>query len=224
MNSFILKILGIVLMVLDHVYTYLPDITIWFGYLGKLSAPIFFFLIVEGFIHTRSRNKYMLRLLAFGVFMLGIDYILGINNNIFLSLGVSVALLNSIDYGKRTKNYIGSIALSLILSFLMVFTEASIYGLGMVLIFYFLREKRIWMYIAYILLGLAQILLVINTPDLSKQLFLFDYQWMMIFSLPFFIFYNGQKGLSNGFTKWLFYIFYPLHLIIIVGITKMIGV
>ncbi|MDZ5010642.1 conjugal transfer protein TraX, partial [Clostridium perfringens] len=44
LNSFTLKVISIITMLMDHIYTYLNgiyDIPIWFGYLGKLSAPIF---------------------------------------------------------------------------------------------------------------------------------------------------------------------------------------
>lgn len=37
-----------------------------------------------------------------------------------------------------------------------------------------------------------------------------NYQWMMIFSLPFFLFYNQKRGKK---IKWLFYIYYPIHII-----------
>lgn len=39
-----------------------------------------------------------------------------------------------------------------------------------------------------------------------------DYQWMMIAALPFMLLYNGKKGIG---LKYLFYIFYPLHLAIL---------
>ena len=47
LSSFQLKIIAILFMTLDHIYTYLNgvsgiEIPIWFGYLGKVSAPIFF--------------------------------------------------------------------------------------------------------------------------------------------------------------------------------------
>ena len=77
-----LKIIAMILMVLDHVYTYIGlttgiKIPIWFGYLGKLSAPIFCYLIVEGFFHTRSRKNYLKRLFSMGVLMIGVDLLLG---------------------------------------------------------------------------------------------------------------------------------------------------
>ena len=42
-----------------------------------------------------------------------------------------------------------------------------------------------------------------------EQLFMENYQWMMIFAVPFFKLYNGAKG--RGY-KYLFYVFYPVHI------------
>lgn len=48
---------------------------------------------------------------------------------------------------------------------------------------------------------------------LYQHLFGFaDYQWMMIFALPLILLYNGKKGIG---LKYLFYIFYPLHIVIL---------
>lgn len=92
-------------MAMDHIYTYLGGalnggVPIWFGYLGKLAAPIFFYLIIEGFYHTRSRVKYMQRIFGMGFVMVGVDLFLGIHNNSFLSLGLGLAMMFSIEYAK----------------------------------------------------------------------------------------------------------------------------
>lgn len=52
------------------------------------------------------------------------------------------------------------------------------------------------------------------TPFYSGNIsMLYDnYQWMMVFSLPFILLYNRKKGIN---LKYLFYIFYPVHMIIL---------
>ncbi|KUP34388.1 conjugal transfer protein TraX [Bacillus halotolerans] len=221
MNSFVLKLLAIIFMVFDHVYTYIPKYPIWFGYVGKLAAPIFFFMIVEGFIYTRNRKKYIIRLFGFAIIMVALDYILKIPNNIFLSLGCGIVLLTVLDYGKRTKKYALSTIAAIVIGILMLFTEASLYGLGMVLIFYFLREKKGLKIITYILFSLFFLLTNLGALDLFNQLFLYDYQWMMVFAFPFFLLYNGKKGYSSTFMKWAFYVFYSLHLTVIILIKEL---
>ena len=230
LDSFTLKIIAIITMLLDHIYTYMipagVDVPIWFGYLGKLSAPIFFYLIVEGFFHTRNRKKYLSRLAIFGVAMIGVDIIFGIHNNIFLSLTLSILILMIIDFAKNSEKtimWIPAIVGVVILGALYIFTEASLYGLGMTLIFYIFREKKMTMALIYVGFSLLPVFSVIGMPEAYEQLFLFDYQWMMVFSIILILMYNGKLGIKNIFTKWMFYIFYPVHLIIVSLIAKMIA-
>lgn len=229
LSSFQLKVFAMIFMVMDHLYTYLNlkggiDIPIWFGYIGKISAPIFFYLIVEGFFHTRNRKKYMVRLFSFGVLMVGFDLLLGINNNIFLSLGLSVALMTAIEFGKKSERYGLSSVLAIGIGLLGMLTEASIYGVIMTLIFYFLREKKGWMVFTFILCSILPVFGAISMGSyFLESIFIWDYQWMMILSIPFILLYSGELGLKNKFTKWMFYLFYPLHLIVIILLSKYIG-
>lgn len=230
-SNFTLKIMAIIFMTMDHIYTYINNldninIPIWFGYLGKLAAPIFFYLIVEGFFHTRSRKNYMKRLFSMGILMIGIDLILGIHNNIFLSLGLGVAIMSSIEYcktqEKSSKGFFKGILASILFAILALFTEASLYGVAMILIFYFLREMKTIMAICYVIFSLYWLTPFIG-PQFKEAAFMWDYQWMMVFAIIPILFYNGKRGFSNKFVTWLFYFFYPIHLVIIVGLSKLLA-
>lgn len=230
-SNFTLKIMAIIFMAMDHIYTYMNvalnnQVPIWFGYLGKLAAPIFFYLIVEGFYHTRSKNKYMQRLFSMGILMIIVDLLFKIHNNIFLSLGFAIAMLSMIEQAKLSqkgsKKRIINIILAISFGVLGLFTEASLYGVGMVLIFYFLREKKVAMTLTYIVFSLAGIIGFIG-PNFIEAAFLWDYQWMMVFAIIPILMYNGKLGISNKFIKWMFYWFYPIHLIIIVLIANFIN-
>ena len=48
--------------------------------------------------------------------------------------------------------------------------------------------------------------------NFTDSLLRINFQWMMIFALPFMLMYNGKKGKGLG---RLFYIYYPVHLVII---------
>lgn len=49
--------------------------------------------------------------------------------------------------------------------------------------------------------------------DVALSNFLyFDYQWMMIFALPFAFLYNGKQGAK---VKWSFYLYYPIHILVL---------
>jgi hypothetical protein len=50
------------------------------------------------------------------------------------------------------------------------------------------------------------------TSSWYKAFFTNHYQWMMIFALPIMLLYNGKRGKG---LKWFFYIFYPVHIVIL---------
>lgn len=170
----------------------------------------------------------MIRLFSMGIVMMIVDSILKISNNIFLSLGAGVLLMYASEYAKKNKadfkkcvvGIMGAVVSGI---YLMVMTEASVFGLAMILIFYFLREKKIAMSIVYVAFGLFWVLTAIG-PEFLDRIFIMDYQWMMLFAIIPILMYNGKLGLSNKFIKWLFYWFYPIHLVVILIIGSMINV
>ena len=62
-----LKLIAVVTMLLDHTGDVLFPGRMWFRYIGRLSFPIYCFLLVEGFFHTMYLSSYMLRLFVFGL-------------------------------------------------------------------------------------------------------------------------------------------------------------
>jgi hypothetical protein len=68
MSSYHLKLIAIITMLIDHTGAVFisswsnPQLYLLFRGIGRLSFPIFVFLIVEGFHHTRNVKKYLLRL------------------------------------------------------------------------------------------------------------------------------------------------------------------
>ena len=120
LTGFQLKLLGLILMVFDHIhefFSYTGSIPIAFNWIGRIVAPIFLFMAIEGYTHTRSKKKYMSRLfLGFVIMNIG-NYILpryferpdnlGIMNNIFSTLFMITVYLCIIDYiykAKKEKN------------------------------------------------------------------------------------------------------------------------
>lgn len=95
----------------------------------------------------------------------------------------------------------------------------------MTLIFYIFRESKIKLISCYIIYSLLPILSSLSFgPDFKEAIFSWDYQWMMVFATPFLMMYKGKLGVSNQWTKWMFYIFYPLHLIVIILLKNYLGV
>lgn len=70
-----LKLIALVLMILDHIHYFfgftgwIPE---WFSMLGRLSAPLFLFCLVEGFTHTHNRKRYFLKVYGISIAMNGL--------------------------------------------------------------------------------------------------------------------------------------------------------
>lgn len=71
-DSFQLKIIALVFMTFDHIAYFLSGILPipnWFHLIGRISAPIFIFIVANGFRYTRNRVVYMKRLYMWSIFM-----------------------------------------------------------------------------------------------------------------------------------------------------------
>ena len=59
LNTFVLKMIAIVTMLIDHVGVVLFPQYFILRLIGRMAFPIFAYTLVEGFIHTRDVSKYM---------------------------------------------------------------------------------------------------------------------------------------------------------------------
>lgn len=244
LTGFQLKLIGLILMVLDHIYYFFnfKNIPIVFTWAGRIVAPLFMFTAVEGYYYTRSKKKYMLRLYIGFIFMnignnLALRYLprpdnILVINNIFSTLllvTIYISILNFMEKSIEEENKLKKI-LSIILLLmpliidkiislnpkaLMKFrnvipsittTEGGSMFILIGICMYFYRKDRKRQLFVYSLLTLPFIFI----GDTSlKGLFFQNYQWMMIFAAPLLYLYNGKKGRGM---KYLFYIFYPVHI------------
>jgi len=67
MSSFVLKIIAIITMFIDHVGYAIFGKFSFFNYIGRIAFPIFAFQISEGYSHTKDLKKYFLRLFIFAI-------------------------------------------------------------------------------------------------------------------------------------------------------------
>ena len=68
MSAFVLKIIAIITMFIDHIgYIFSNGKISYFNYIGRLAFPIFAFQISEGYLHTKNLKKYFLRLFLFAL-------------------------------------------------------------------------------------------------------------------------------------------------------------
>lgn len=62
MSSTYLKILALIFMTIDHIGAMIPGMPICFRWIGRLSAPIFLFCVIEGMQKTNNRKRFWLRM------------------------------------------------------------------------------------------------------------------------------------------------------------------
>ena len=121
LSGFILKIMAIVFMTIDHVGLFLEkyenaaQIAPIFRILGRLSFPLIIFLLVEGIRHTKDIKKYFIRLglvaFAFLVGQLFFYYVLANKENIFLSPAIDLLLAAAIVYFLKRKDKFSFLAI-----------------------------------------------------------------------------------------------------------------
>lgn len=228
MNGFQLKIIALILMLMDHLYFAFSNVfPLWFHPLSRVVAPIFAFLMIEGFYHTRSRLKYNIRLFVWAIFMEAGNRILNlalaskgvsVHNNIFMTLFIGLTIINLIEYskGKDSTKKLLLILGAIILIPLSMFTEGGIVIIPFILITYFFRGNLKNQIIGYTILFIPLVFSAIQIypGDIKFTIMqiMFNSDFLFILVVPFMLLYNGERGLNNKFSKYLFYVFYPLHL------------
>lgn len=240
MTTSMLKVIACLLMLIDHMGAALFPEAIILRMIGRLSFPIFAYLIAVGYSKTNSFSKYINRLMIFAIisqipFSLAfggqttvrnfsdfLRFFMGNPNphlNIFFTLTVGLIAIRIWDKEESKIAKIISI-LALGITVETFHTDYSMYGIAMILAFYIFRDSKIKTVISqtsiYILFNALQIILyALNSPGVSIRLTWFN-QALSLLGLIFIFTYNGKKGKN---LKYFFYAFYPVHLLVI-GLIK----
>ena len=232
LSSNILKIVACISMLLDHIgFIFFPQYVI-FRILGRVAFPIFAFMIAEGCFYTKNKLKRLLVMSSFALIMqIGLYIFTGMTDfNIFIHFSLSIIVIYLIDYiEEKIKNkqlifaIITTLATILLLAYLYWFSENYNYLYSNYGIFAIIMPVVLYVIKKY----LPNINHIVCVPVICIFMYLmllkikFPYQLYGMMSCLFIILYNGKKGKLN--LKYLFYIFYPLHFIILYGIQMLIG-
>lgn len=228
-----IKYIAITAMLLDHMAAFLltpekhPALTVLYiimRTIGRIAAPVMFYFLVEGYVHTSSRKYYALRLLAFAI-LSQIPYSLvrfgkasAGDLNVIFTLLISFLMLAVTDMIKSQVIKGMAVALFMLIS---VFSDWGLLGPLMVWIFYMNKGNKIKQIRDYLMIICIQmictvIFLICNTQNWYEGIC----QLGIFLVIPLLQFYNGEPGRRTVVNKWLFYVFYPLHLILIWLILK----
>lgn len=168
-----LKIIAIVTMIIDHVgYYFEPCINDVIYYVlrvtGRISMPIFAFILVQGFFHTSSLKKYILRIFSFAIVTQIATFIIGIFDknggnlsinkelNVLFSYTLSLIVLWLIHerYIIKKFNYNQNMVVKIVIIFLIIGIflfipfDYEIYIPLLIVMFYFIEKLRITIYIS----------------------------------------------------------------------------
>lgn len=221
-----LKILACICMVIDHIGFFLFPNLIFLRVIGRIAFPIFAYLIAKGCIYTRNKLKRFLSILILGLICEPLLILLGSPGNILLTFSLSILLIYlymSIIKSYKDRNMTIFVKLILFFALLIgVYYIDYFYPLDyrfmgiitplIIIVFsleiYDVKNKQLMVYRRYfdILSLFLSLTLVIYSMNYILQV-------ASYLSLGVIFLYNHQKGKYN--LKYLFYGFYPLHLLVI---------
>ena len=190
-------------MLIDHIGYILYPGVMSFRAVGRIAFPIYCFLIVEGFHHTKSHVNYLIRLSIFAL-LSEIPFDLAFygsvfqpnHQNVFITLALGLLSLFCLEEMNTKRAY----TIPLILIWVTAYFIHCDYGLGGVLLigmFYFTREMP------WFRLLLCTLILYI---------FFGTFELYGLFAMIPITFYNGKRGPN---IKMFFYWFYPVHLLVL---------
>lgn len=211
LDGTMLKLLAIVSMVIDHVGSAFFPEAVWMRAVGRLAMPIFAFCIAEGYLHTRNRRRYLLQLGLFALiselpfdlaFFGGLEFT---HQNIMLTFFLAVMGLMLYDgIRERFHGRMGIVfGFAVILVIAMIATlldcDYIFFGVITVFLYYVLSGRPHWVR----QLGGTAFIALTRT---------IGYYAATGFAVIPLLLYNGKRGRG---LKWLFYLFYPGHLLVI---------
>ena len=236
-SALILKFIAIAAMLADHVGAVFFPNQPWLRIIGRLTMPIMAFFATEGLHHTRNAHKYMLRLLIFA-FISAIPFNLLFHSygNVMFTIFLGVFTLYVCE--KLPEKYFVTplekclfILISAIIAGLLKL-DWSAYGILFITGFYYSKRNMLKMALCTASVAAAMLLSeyisALNTGD-YKYFFINLIQLGILLSLPLIKAYNGKLGykkmkkqdmnisrkITQLFFQYIFYIFYPLHLLIL---------
>lgn len=201
-----LKLLALLFMTVDHVGLILFPQQGVLRIIGRLAMPIFAYMIAEGCRHTRSKRRYLLRLLGVAmVCQLVYFFVLGdLLQCIFVTFSLSIALICL--YEKGWGPFAGGVAAAWFVCRVLpdlidgFAVDYGIFGVALPVLIYLGRDRK--QRLMHLLVGL--VLLCLDCGGI---------QWFCLLTLPLLALYDGTRGKAN--IKYLFYLYYPAHLVAI---------
>ena len=221
LNAFQIKCLACLFMLIDHIgillITPANPAYVYFRLAGRLALPLFAYMLANGYRHTGSVGKYLLRLAVFAVIIQAVYYLAlgGKDINIFATL--ALGLLSIIAWDKLNQGRDWSVGGVLAVAAAaaaaqQLHMDYGVYGVLLIFSCHVLYDRLA-------LLALVWTALALGAHQLHwvGQNQIFAACALLLIAL-----YNDQPGPRGFWAKWGFYLFYCLHLPLLYGISLLI--
>ena len=233
-----LHIMAMIFMLCDHLWGTIVPGNDWLTCIGRISFPIFAFMIVEGYFHTSNLKKYAGRLFVFALISeipfnlaLGSGIFYPIHQNVLWSFLISLGLIHWNEKAKKSGKLWKRLAVgtvSVVLGYLVgILTMVDFYHAGVltVLAFYFFRGRKWYNYLGqFVTLWYINIEMLVGysymIEIMGKKYFFARQSFAMLALVPIWL-YSGRRGYHSKAFQYFCYWFYPVHLLVL-GLLKFI--
>lgn len=251
LNGNTLKIIACITMFIDHAtagimipvsrnglfpgsYTY-ATLNMYYRILrgiGRVAFPVFCFLLVEGFIHTKNRLRYALSLLIFGLiseifydvtffaeteeFNINIFEVLKANSailadhcNVYFTLFIGLLVIWAVD---RSFYLYRELRLPIFLSYIL---SAAAIATGIVVAELLHTDYHGFGVGLIAILYILRLYSPVNLIAGYLSICTLSTEYLSFTGFILLAFYNGKRGRNLGLLKYAFYAFYPVHIYLI---------
>lgn len=237
LDAHTIKFIAIIAMTIDHItWMLFPGypkdfLPVLLHMIGRITCPIMCYFIAEGYHYTRNVSKYTNRLLLFA-FLSHFAYVFASmdfvdwksfipfyygnilnQTSVMWSLACGLIMLRVVNSQKIQKDTV-KVILVILICLISFPSDWSCVASLCILAFGTNRGKfktqMLWMIFFVAIYATVYFFAIDQVYGLL--------QMAVVLSIPIILMYNGQRGKNhrtNGLMKWLFYLYYPLHLFVI---------
>jgi len=232
-----LKIIACVSMLIDHIGVIFLPSNVLLRIIGRLAFPIFSFMIAEGARYTRSRLRYFCTLFGMTLVMLAAYYFYEgrIYASVLGTFSLSVLIIWVLDALKRE-------IFRTVRSGARIFISSFVFLLSVALAWFVCRAVHVDYGFAGVMLPVITsfFMLPSGAPESARRFDAIPIHVGMcgvgifllsgfgtginaygMLALPLLLLYSGKRGRLK--MKYFFYIFYPLHLVLLEGISLLLN-
>ncbi len=227
-----LHILAMIFMTCDHLWATVVPGWDWLTCVGRITFPVYAYLLVEGYFHTGDLGRYVRRLLVLALvselpfnLMTTDVWIFPFHQNVIWTLLLGLWMIHLNEKARKSGRLWLRILTGLLtcgfgyVAGMLTMVDYNGAGVLMILMFYFLRG-RTWRHLVGQILGLYYI----NTELISGRYYdvpffgstfpFYQQTFSLLALIPIWL-YRGRQGHHSKTFRWLCYGFYPAHMLLL---------